>query len=107
MFAQSLPCCRGEVEEAVCKASRDLNFLFSRYGYVSTMFDTVYPADSVEFCPHPSALDVFVCGTYKLDEEVSAEASNCDAVARSRTQRRRGTCLVFKTTSIDGEGPGM
>ncbi|KAF5374769.1 hypothetical protein D9758_000260 [Tetrapyrgos nigripes] len=29
--------------------------------------DTGFPADSVEFCPHPDAQDIFVCGTYKLE----------------------------------------
>lgn len=50
------------------------------------MFDTVFPADSVEFCPHPKALDIFVCGTYKLEESV-------DNVS---PPTRRGQCLVFK-----------
>jgi len=31
-------------------------------------YDTIYPADSVEWCPIPEYSNVFVCGTYKLDE---------------------------------------
>jgi hypothetical protein len=32
-------------------------------------YDTDFPADAVEFCPHPLAQDILVCGTYKLIEE--------------------------------------
>jgi diphthamide biosynthesis protein 7 len=31
-------------------------------------FDTLYPADTVEWCPILEYHHVFVCGTYKLDE---------------------------------------
>lgn len=34
--------------------------------YVS--YDTIYPADTVEWCPILEYNDVFVCGTYKLNE---------------------------------------
>jgi len=30
--------------------------------------DTIYPADTVEWCPILEYKNVFVCGTYKLDE---------------------------------------
>jgi len=30
--------------------------------------DTIYPADTVEWCPISEYKNVFVCGTYKLDE---------------------------------------
>ncbi|KAJ7169893.1 WD40-repeat-containing domain protein [Mycena filopes] len=52
-------------------------------------FDTIFPADSVEFCPHPAAQDVLVCGTYNLEKK--AEPSD------GATQKRTGQCLVFKT----------
>lgn len=52
------------------------------------MFDTILPADSVEFCPHPNAQDVFVCGTYNLMKS--------DEVVRTTPQKRNGQCLVFK-----------
>lgn len=32
-------------------------------------YDTIYPADSVEWCPLLEYNHVFVCGTYKLNEE--------------------------------------
>ena len=31
-------------------------------------FDSVYSADSVEWCPTPGFRDIFVCGTYQLVE---------------------------------------
>lgn len=31
-------------------------------------YDTIYPADTVEWCPIIEYNHVFVCGTYKLDE---------------------------------------
>lgn len=31
-------------------------------------YDTIYPADTVEWCPILEYNNVFVCGTYKLDE---------------------------------------
>lgn len=31
-------------------------------------YDTIYPADTVEWCPIPKYSNVFVCGTYKLEE---------------------------------------
>ncbi|KDQ30788.1 hypothetical protein PLEOSDRAFT_1037842 [Pleurotus ostreatus PC15] len=51
--------------------------------------DTVYPADALEFCPHPAAQDIFVCGTYKLDD------ASEDPAAAPSPQHRRGQCLVF------------
>jgi diphthine methyl ester acylhydrolase len=44
------------------------------------MVDTVLPADSLEFCPSSGFHDIFVCGTYKLEDQ----------------ETRRGQCLVFK-----------
>ncbi|KAF9076287.1 WD-40 repeat-containing protein [Rhodocollybia butyracea] len=52
------------------------------------MFDTILPADSVEFCPHPDAQDIFVCGTYNLVKS--------DEVVRTGPQKRDGQCLVFQ-----------
>lgn len=31
-------------------------------------YDTIYPADTVEWCPITEYNNVFVCGTYKLNE---------------------------------------
>ncbi|CAK5264404.1 unnamed protein product [Mycena citricolor] len=54
----------------------------------SVEFDTIYPADSVEFCPHPSASDLLVCGTYNLVKDAPT--------AEDSTQKRIGQCLLFK-----------
>lgn len=53
--------------------------------------DTVFPADSLEFCPSQGAQDVFVCGTYKLDEPRDHLGDS------GSPQHRRGQCLVFRT----------
>nr|GAT44193.1 predicted protein [Mycena chlorophos] len=53
---------------------------------MKSFFDTVYPADALEFCPHPNASDVFVCGTYYLDT----------AASQGPVQKRTGQCLVFQ-----------
>ncbi|KAJ7706171.1 WD40-repeat-containing domain protein [Mycena rosella] len=51
--------------------------------------DTIFPADTVEFCPHPAAQDLLICGTYNL-EKTSPETTS--------PQKRRGQCLVLKAT---------
>ncbi|KAJ6575121.1 WD40 repeat-like protein [Mycena capillaripes] len=51
-------------------------------------FDTVFPADSLEFCPHPAAQDVLICGTYNLEKSATASEGS--------TQKRTGQCLVYK-----------
>ncbi|KAK0233086.1 WD40-repeat-containing domain protein [Armillaria fumosa] len=53
------------------------------------MFDTIYPADSVEFCPHVNLQDIFVVGTYKLDQDDGD-------MERKTPQHRRGQCRVFR-----------
>ncbi|KIJ68457.1 hypothetical protein HYDPIDRAFT_81754 [Hydnomerulius pinastri MD-312] len=72
------------------------------------MFDTVWPADSIEFCPHEGSHNIFVCGTYKLEqpesETTSAENAGDDVddtgveVPKAK-QVRRGKCLVFEVSS--------
>jgi len=59
------------------------------------VFDTVFPADSLEFCPTIGYQEVFVCGTYNLLEQPSQSESK--EVGSSVTQNRRGQCLVFRT----------
>ena len=65
----------------------------------SSGFDTVYPADSLEFCPTPGFQDLFACGTYKLVDR--AEPSNQEEQVVPQT--RRGQCLVFKYEQISGK----
>jgi len=54
--------------------------------------DTGFPADAVEFCPHPLAQDILVCGTYKLLEERD----------HAGKQQRIGRCSFF-SVSDDGD----
>lgn len=52
---------------------------------MTIVFDTHYPADSLEFCPTPGFQDVFVCGTYKLLDQ-----------QEGGPQKRRGQCLLLR-----------
>lgn len=72
--------------------------------------DTVFPADSVEFCPHPSFADIFACGTYQLEQPDSLPPSPDELdeeVAHPvvpRKQQRKGECLLLRAqTSENGE----
>ena len=65
-------------------------------------FDTVWPADSVEYCPHPSYRHIFTCGTYKLEETAPLDADDNPQEERTPppaarpNQKRRGECLLFQ-----------
>ncbi|KAF9455998.1 WD-40 repeat-containing protein [Collybia nuda] len=72
-------------------------------------FDTVFPADTIEFCPHPDALDIFVCGTYRLDNilhppALGPENSLVQDVDSSVLQQRRGQCLLFQLDKASDQG---
>ncbi|EIW68888.1 hypothetical protein TREMEDRAFT_31124, partial [Tremella mesenterica DSM 1558] len=41
-------------------------------------FDTVYSADSVEFCPQVGYQDILVCGTYQVLEQMNGEVMQND-----------------------------
>jgi diphthamide biosynthesis protein 7 len=73
--------------------------------------DTIYSADSIEWCPHPGSEDIFVCGTYQVLEHKAGEGSasaNTSAEADSesddegaeqsgpRQTERTGRLLVFR-----------
>lgn len=77
-----------------------------------TGYDTVWPADSAEFCPHPDAADIFVVGTYKLEEteKTGLPPSAGDGPDDSGTpppevpkkpQKRRGKCMLFRLQHDD------
>lgn len=66
-------------------------------------FDTIYPADTVEFCPHINALDIFACGTYKLEDSSSQPLSETENTQRS-PQQRLGQCLLFKVDPASEQG---
>ena len=70
---------------------------------IMSTFDTVWPADSVEFCPHPAATDIFVCGTYLLEKsEAPVVEEDCPPSERPR-QKRRGKCLLFAANEEDND----
>src|SRR5258706_5659631 len=65
--------------------------------------DTDWPADSLEFCPHAEATDIFVCGTYKLEESTSTTGGESETSGPVKApQRRKGKCLVFRTDEENG-----
>ncbi|EDR15594.1 uncharacterized protein LACBIDRAFT_228424 [Laccaria bicolor S238N-H82] len=66
-----------------------------------TPYDTVYPADSLEFCPSENASDIFVCGTYKL-EDVDKTTTGQPTI---NYQSRRGQCLVFQVVAPNERDP--
>jgi diphthine methyl ester acylhydrolase len=65
--------------------------------------DTVLPADSVEFCPHPDAASILVCGTYKLEDQSDLqEKPRLNSISPTSTPAghiRKGQCLVFEVDS--------
>jgi hypothetical protein len=61
--------------------------------------DTELPADSVEFCPHPDASNIFVCGTYKLEDQQSDQG----VPQTPASQIRNGQCLVYEVHSENSE----
>jgi diphthamide biosynthesis protein 7 len=73
--------------------------------------DTIYSADSIEWCPHPGSEGILVCGTYQVLEPRPGEASgSADAPAEPdsesddegaeqsgpRQTERTGRLLVFR-----------
>lgn len=57
--------------------------------------DTVYPADSIEWCNHPDYKNYFVCGTYQLEKSDETESSGTDVhssleeATTNRVQQKR------------------
>ncbi|KAI0778192.1 WD-40 repeat-containing protein [Trametes elegans] len=73
-------------------------------------FDTDWPADSAEFCPHPDAQDIFVVGTYKLEQPAEKDVPAGDGTLADyqgdtppprEPQQRRGKCLLFRVEDDD------
>ncbi len=53
-------------------------------------YDTLYCADTAEFCPHPDATDILACGTYQLQEGPPKDGAS---------QTRLGRCWIFRVDS--------
>ncbi|KIJ45579.1 hypothetical protein M422DRAFT_227234 [Sphaerobolus stellatus SS14] len=69
---------------------------------MSHRVDTILPADSAEFCPAADATDIFVIGTYKLEESTPNQpAESEEEVQVPIKQQRWGKCLVYQTTEDD------
>jgi diphthamide biosynthesis protein 7 len=68
-------------------------------------FDTTLPACSLEFCPSPGQEQIFVVGTYKLDDTaaVPTSAVEDEAPKAPDAQSRHGECLVFEVTTLSNE----
>lgn len=69
-------------------------------------FDTIYPADTLEFCPNEGFHDLFVCGTYKLIER--APVPETEIPEEPIPAKRIGQCMVFRmkdTSSAEDELP--
>ena len=75
------------------------DYASAHLGPMHLSIDTELPADSVEFCPHPDASNVFVCGTYKLEDQQSDQVVSQPLPG----QTRRGQCLVFEVHSEHSE----
>lgn len=50
-------------------------------------YDTVYPADTVEWCPISEHNNLFVCGTYKLDEANKSKTGTIDLFCLDRENK--------------------
>ncbi|KAG5899352.1 hypothetical protein JTB14_036841 [Gonioctena quinquepunctata] len=66
--------------------NKNINTLFS--------FDTVYSADSVEWCPHKPCQNIFVCANYELLEQDSSNVAG--------PRKRVGKILLFSISPEDG-----
>lgn len=70
-------------------------------------FNTTFPADSLEFCPINGFQSVFVCGTYKLEDQPAQSTverpiePDESGVQTKLSQKRNGQCLTFK---LSGSG---
>lgn len=85
------------------KKRRTVRFVSRPGTFMHLSIDTVLPADSVEFCPHPDASNIFVCGTYKLHDEKNSQPSDSivspPSGSATQTQTRTGQCLVYEVDS--------
>lgn len=73
--------------ENLYPSSNQINTLYT--------YDTVFSADSVEWCPHEPYQNFFVCGNYQLDE--SSKNKNTET-----PQKRLGRILLFSISPVNG-----
>lgn len=63
-----------------------------------TSVDTEYSADSIEFCPFEGFQDLFVCGTYQVQEPTEGsqiERDDGESDVKSVT-KRTGRLLLYQ-----------
>lgn len=60
--------------------------------------DTVYSADSVEWCPHANYQDLFVCGTYQLEDTTQQEEGQSQFDTKCK---RKGRIYLFRFKTSD------
>ena len=72
-------------------------------------FDTVWPADSVEFCPREDLANILVCATYYLEpsQPTKAEAEGHFEPQQDfdapKAQKRYGKILLLETLQVEDE----
>lgn len=67
--------------------------------YVS--YDTIYPADTVEWCPISKYNDVFVCGTYKFDETNKSKTGTINLFALDNQNKIKLIQSIHKEAVLD------
>ena len=63
------------------------------------IFDTGFPADSVEFCPAPGHEDILACGTYKILQNESQNVNEDGSVeleTQASSRHRIGKCILMR-----------
>ncbi|WWC87782.1 uncharacterized protein L201_002674 [Kwoniella dendrophila CBS 6074] len=105
--------CRGFV---VITARTDRNFTVSDFYLAKSLayIDTIYSADSIEWCPFEGYQDIFVCGTYQIvkPEEQPKSTDNIERsdsededdeidAGPSKPTQRVGRLLVFQVGEDD------
>lgn len=71
-------------------------------------FNTVWPADSVEFCPREDSNNILVCGTYYLEPSKPTEAeaeghSEPQDLDIPKAQKRYGKIILLETSQVENE----
>lgn len=65
-------------------------------------WDTEYSADSVEWCPDSEFQNLFVCGTYKLQQNsTSLSSEHANSIDTKSTQCRVGRLYLFMFQNVE------
>lgn len=68
-------------------------------------FDTIYSADSIEWCPVENFKEYFVCGTYQLcdNEENSVQSEAAGISEDTKNKKRKGRIYLFKYDLLEDD----